>query len=80
MATHLKTMQEAPLTFFTVEPIDAVAVIDESARPRFEAGELSEEEYDVLRRQVVVLMEEPWSTFPAFLAAYQVGYVPTPTS
>jgi ABC-type transport system substrate-binding protein len=78
LATHLKTMQLAPLTFFTFKPLNAVAVVDEAAKPRFDAGEISEEEYDVLRRQVIVTMTEPWSTFPAFLASYQVGYMVHP--
>jgi ABC-type transport system substrate-binding protein len=52
--------------------------VDEAAGPQHEAGEISDEEYDTLRRQVKVFMSEPWSTFPAFLAAYQVGYVAHP--
>jgi ABC-type transport system substrate-binding protein len=78
LATHLKSMQLAPLTFFVFEPVDAVGVVDETARPQHEAGEISDEEYDVLRRQVVVFMSEPWAAFPAMLAGFQLGYVAHP--
>jgi ABC-type transport system substrate-binding protein len=78
LATHLKTMQLSPLTVFTFKPINAVAVVDEAARPQHEAGEISDEDYDVMRRQVLVYMSEPWSTFPAFLATYQTGFVAHP--
>src|SRR5262245_55372182 len=78
LATHLKTMQLSPLTVFTFKPINAVAVVDEAARPKHEAGEISDEDYDVMRRQVLVYMSEPWSTFPAFLATYQTGFVAHP--
>src|SRR5262245_50818574 len=71
-------MQLSPLTVFTFKPINAVAVVDEAARPKHEAGEISDEDYDVMRRQVLVYMSEPWSTFPAFLATYQTGFVAHP--
>lgn len=78
MANHLKQMQLSPITTFAFDAIQAVGVVDEVASIQLADGEISEEDYDVLRRQVVVYMKEPWSTFPAFLASYQVGYVAHP--
>jgi ABC-type transport system substrate-binding protein len=78
LATHLKNQQLGPLTSFAFAPITAVGVVDEAARPQLEAGEITQEEYDLLSRQVVVFMEEPWSSFPAFLTGFQSAFVAHP--
>jgi ABC-type transport system substrate-binding protein len=78
VATHLKSLQLSVLTGFVFDNIAAVAVVDEAAGPQHEAGEISDEEYEVMRRQVIVTMDQPWSTFPALLASYQAGFVPHP--
>lgn len=78
IATHLKNVQLGPLTSFAFEPMIAVGVVDEVARPEFEAGEITQEEYDLKSRQVVVYMEEPWSAFPALLTTLQMAFVAHP--
>jgi ABC-type transport system substrate-binding protein len=78
IATHLKNIQLGLLTGFGFKSVTAVGVVDEVAKPAFEAGEISQEEYDVQRRQVKVFTDEPWSTFPSFLAALQNAYVAYP--
>jgi ABC-type transport system substrate-binding protein len=78
IATHIKNVQLGPLTSFAFTTIRAVGVVDEVARPQYEAGEISEEEYNVQRRQIVVIMREPWSAFPATLAGTVMAYVAHP--
>jgi ABC-type transport system substrate-binding protein len=79
IAQHIKNIQLGTFTSFALDTIDAVAVVDEVAKPEFEAGEMSEEDYNVARRQIVVAMSEPWSSFPAFLATGQLSLVAHPS-
>lgn len=78
IATHIKNVQLGPLTSFGLTTIIAVGVVDEVAKPAFEAGEITQEEYDVQRRQVVVIMDEPWSAFPSTFVDTQLAYVAHP--
>jgi ABC-type transport system substrate-binding protein len=78
LATHIKNIQLGPLTSFAMTTVNAVGVVDEIAKPAFDRGEITQEEYDVQRRQIVVIMNQPWSAFPAFLVDSQLAYVAHP--
>jgi peptide/nickel transport system substrate-binding protein len=66
LATHLKTMQLAPLTSFAFDPVDAVAVL-----------EPDHESCGAANGCVIVFTNEPWGTFPAMLSG-QAGYLVHP--
>ncbi len=79
-ATFLKAVQEGLLTSIALRPMDAVLNLaegQEAARPMVESGDMSQEDWELMSRQVAVTTSIPWATLPAFFST-QPGFVAHP--